>query len=89
LSVFLSSVFGGVSAGNPINSYLIAWEFGNISDNILIISAFLISWVTVGFIQIPAESYFFWKKFAILRNVLAFIFSILWAYVIFLLYKLF
>jgi hypothetical protein len=24
LSVFLSSVFGGVSAGNPINSYLIA-----------------------------------------------------------------
>jgi hypothetical protein len=89
LSIFLFSIFGGISAGNPVNSYLIAWEFGNISDNIIVISAFLISWVTVWFVQIPAESYFFWKKFAIFRNILAFIFSLLWAYIIFLLYKLF
>jgi len=89
LSIFLFSIFGGISAGNPVNSYLIAWEFGNISDNIIVISAFLISWVTVWFVQIPAESYFFWKKFAIFRNILAFMFSLLWAYIIFLLYKLF
>jgi hypothetical protein len=89
LSIFLFSIFGGISAGNPVNSYLIAWEFGNISDNIIVISAFLISWVTVWFVQIPAESYFFWKKFTIFRNILAFIFSLLWAYIIFLLYKLF
>ena len=89
LGWFVSAIFGSISAGNPINSYIIAWEFGWISANIIVISAFLISWVTVWLIQIPAESYFFGKKYAILRNILAFIFSLIWAYSIYLLYIIF
>jgi hypothetical protein len=42
----------------------------------------LISWVTVGIIQIPAESYFFGKKFTITRNIISFVFAILGAYLV-------
>jgi hypothetical protein len=60
-----------------------------LSDSIVIVWAFLISWVTVGFVQIPAESYYFGKKYAFLRNLLAFVFSLAWAYAIYLLYNIF
>ena len=89
LAWFMASVFGSLFAWNPINSYIIAGEFGFFPDTIIIVWAFLISWVTVGFVQIPAESYFFGKKYAFLRNVLAFVFSLLWAYIIYLLYNMF
>lgn len=89
LAWIVANILGSLFAGNPINSYIIAWEFGGLADNIIIVWAFLISWVTVGFIQIPAESYYFGKKYAFLRNILAFVFSLLWAYAIFLLYNIF
>jgi len=87
--VILSSIFWSISAWNSLNSYIIANNFWDIENHILIISSFLISWVTVWIIQIPAESYFFWKKFAITRNILSFIFSIIWAYIIYNLYYIF
>lgn len=82
-------ILWGLFAGNPINSYIIASEFWPIADNIIIIWTFLISWVTVGIVQIPAESYYFGKKYTIIRNILAFIFSLIWAYTIALLYTIF
>ena len=84
--VLLSDIFGSISVWSAINSYIIAHNFGDINKYMLVISSFLIAWVTVWIIQIPAESYFFWKKFAILRNILAFLFAILWAYLIYFLY---
>jgi len=81
--VFISNVLWSICAGNPINSYIIIWWLWDFERNILIFSAFLISWVTVWFIQLPAETYFFGKKFAILRNIISFILSILCAYVIY------
>jgi hypothetical protein len=79
----LVGIFGGVSAWNPINSYIIAWEMWNIEQNALIISVFLIARVTVWFVQIPAETYYFWKKYALVKNIINFIFSFIWGYIIY------
>ena len=62
LAWIIANIFGSLFAGNPINSYIIAWEFGVLSESIIVVWAFLISWVTVWFVQIPAESYYFGKK---------------------------
>jgi hypothetical protein len=83
LSVIISDLLWSILAGNPINSYLLIGELWNLEQNIIVATTFLISWITVGFIQIPAETYFFWKKFTIIRNVISFIFAILCSYLIY------
>lgn len=88
ISIVIADIFGSISAWNTINSYIIANSFWDINHNILIITTFLISWITVWFIQIPAEIYFFWKKFTIVRNITSFIFAIIAAYIIYFLMKL-
>lgn len=88
ISIVIADIFGSISAWNTINSYIIANSFWDINHNVLVITTFLISWITVWFIQIPAEIYFFWKKFTIVRNVTSFIFAIIAAYIIYFLMKL-
>jgi len=41
------------------------------------ITAFIISWVTVGIVQLPAESLMLGKKFAFTRNIVSFITAII------------
>lgn len=86
--VILADIFWSISVWNTINSYIIANSFWTINNYILVITAFLIAWVSVWIIQLPAESYFFGKKFAIIRNLISFIFAILWAYLVYFLYNL-
>lgn len=83
LSVIVADIFGSISAWNSINSYIIADSIWKLEDYMLVITVFLIAWVTVWFIQIPAEIYFFGKKFTIIRNIISFVFSIIWAYIIY------
>jgi len=85
VSVFRNSIFdpilgslvGSISAGNPITSYILGGEFLEQGVNLIAVTAFLVAWVTVGVLQLPAESMILGKKFAILRNVSSFIFAIL------------
>jgi len=86
LASFLANFLGSISAWNPVNSYIIASEFGSINFHWYIIAVFLSAWITVGFIQIPAESYYFGKKYAILRNILAFLFCFLVGFLVYFLY---
>ena len=79
-SIVGSSV-GSISAGNPITSYIFGGEMLNQGIGLLAVTAFLVAWVTVGIIQLPAESTILGKKFAILRNITAFILSIIVAIV--------
>ncbi len=88
LWVILADIFWSLSVGNTINSYIIANSFWDINDYILVISVFLIAWVSVWIIQFPAESYFFGRKFAIIRNLISFFFAIVGAYLIYFLYNL-
>jgi len=76
LDSFIGSTIGSISAGNPITSYIFGGEMLNQGIGLIAVTAFLVSWVTVGLIQLPAESAILGKKFALLRNITAFILSI-------------
>ena len=86
-SIFLADLLAGLFSGNPINSYILAWEIWFSIETIFLISVFLVSWITVWLVQIPAESYFFWIRYSIIRNILSFLFAILWGFLIMLLYN--
>ncbi len=73
----VGSSLGSILAGNPITSYIIGGELLKQGVSLLAVTAFIVAWVTVGLVQLPAESMLLGKKFAITRNVTAFIFSII------------
>jgi len=76
LDSLIGSLIGSISAGNPITSYIFGGEMLIQGVGLIAVTAFLVSWVTVGLIQLPAESVILGKKFALLRNLTAFILSI-------------
>ena len=77
LDSFIGSLVGSISAGNPITSYIFGGELLDQGIGFLAVTAFLVAWVTVGMIQLPAESTILGKRFAILRNLTAFILAII------------
>lgn len=77
LDSFIGSSIGSVLAGNPVTSYILGGELQSQGISLLAITAFLVAWVTVGIIQLPAESILLGKKFSITRNITAFIFSMI------------
>ncbi|TYB30843.1 MAG: hypothetical protein FXF47_07135 [Candidatus Mcinerneyibacterium aminivorans] len=74
---FIGSFLGSIFAGNPSNSYIIGEELLKNDISLFAITAFIMAWVTVGIVQLPAESSFFGIKFALIRNLFAFISSII------------
>ncbi len=74
---FLGATIGSLAAGNPITSYILARELTKLGISLAAITAFILAWVTVGIVQLPAESMILGKRFAVLRNVLSFISAIL------------
>jgi len=74
---FLGSMIGSISAGNPITSYLIGGELLQEGVSLFAVTAFITAWVTVGVIQLPAEASTLGKRFALLRNALSFLFSLI------------
>ena len=71
------AILGSVLAGNPITSYVLGGELLKLGVSLVAVTAFIVSWVTVGLVQLPAEALMLGKKFAITRNILSFIFSII------------
>ena len=71
---------GSVVAGNPVTSYLIAGDLLKQGISLIAVTSFIVSWVTVGVIQLPAEIQFLGKRFAIARNISAFVLSLLVAF---------
>ncbi|RLI26048.1 MAG: hypothetical protein DRO52_03165 [Candidatus Hecatellales archaeon] len=67
---------GSIAAGNPINSYVMGGELLKEGVSLYAVTAFIIAWVTVGLVQLPAEAAFLGGKFAILRNGLSFILAL-------------
>lgn len=79
---FIGSFIGSVSAGNPVISYLIGGEMLDNGVGLIAVTAFMITWTTVGVIQFPAESGILGKRFAVIRNIMAFVFAIISAIMI-------
>jgi len=73
---FIWDALWSVLTWNPITGYIIWKWFLDVNISLIAITSFLVSWTTVWFIQLPAESLVLWKKFAIYRNIWAFIISI-------------
>jgi len=68
--ISVGTLFGAVSSGNPIMSYIIAEELLNNNVTLYALSAFILSWVTLGIIQLPAEASIFGIRFTIYKNIL-------------------
>ena len=73
----IGALIGSISAGNPVNSYIIGGELVIENVSLMAITSFLVAWVTVGIIQFPAEATILGRRFACVRNVLGYILAIL------------
>jgi len=71
---------GSIAAGHPAASYVLGGELLGSSVSLLAVSALLISWVTVGIAQLPAEALLLGTRFAVTRNLVCFAAAILAAF---------
>ena len=51
-----SALLGSVSSGNAMTSYVLGGEFLSQGVSLFVVTIFILTWVTVGLIQFPAES---------------------------------
>jgi uncharacterized membrane protein YraQ (UPF0718 family) len=72
-----AGAIGSISAGNPITSYIIGGELLKDGVSLLAVTSFIVTWVTVGIVQLPAEATILGRRFAITRNILSFVLAIL------------
>lgn len=80
LDPLFGSLIGSISSGNPMISYILGGELLEQGVSLIAVTAFILSWVTVGIIQLPAESLMLGKKFALARNIVSFISSLIVAF---------
>jgi len=73
----IGALIGSISAGNPVNSYIIGGELVKENVSLIAITSFLVAWVTVGIVQFPAEATILGRRFACVRNILGYILAIL------------
>lgn len=69
-------VLGSILMGNPITGYVIGNELLQNGVGLVAVTAFLVAWVTVGLVQLPAEIIILGKGFAMARNITAFFMAI-------------
>ena len=76
LDPVIGAAAGSVAAGNPLTSYIIGGELLRRGVSLLAVIAFLMTWVTIGLVQLPAEAMFLGRRFAVARNLTAFVLAI-------------
>ena len=72
LDALIGASVGSVAAGHPLASYLLGGELLESGVSLIAVTAFIVSWVTVGIVQLPAEVLMLGARFAIYRNVICF-----------------
>jgi len=73
---FFAAAFGSVLAGNPVNSYVIGKGLLDVGVGLVGVTGFILTWVTVGLVQLPAEVAALGLRFALARAAVAFGLSI-------------
>jgi hypothetical protein len=76
IDLFLGASAGSVAAGHPMASYILGGELLAEGVSLLAVTALIVSWVTVGIVQLPAEALLLGERFAIYRNLMCFLFAI-------------
>jgi uncharacterized membrane protein YraQ (UPF0718 family) len=74
---FVGALVGSFSFGMSLTSYIIGGEFLKEGVSLLAVTAFVMSWTTVGIVMLPLEAKMLGKKFAIWRNIINFVFAII------------
>lgn len=77
LDAIKGASLGSILTGNPVTGYILGDGFIKAGVGLIAVTAFIVSWVTVGLVQLPAEALALGKKFAFCRNLSAFMMSIL------------
>ena len=67
---------GAVASGNAAVSYLIGGELLEEGTSLYAVTAFILAWVTLGFVQLPAEAAALGVRFTFYRNLFALIATI-------------
>jgi len=75
--ILVGTATGGVSVGQPFISYIIGGEFLKEGVSPYGVTAFILSFVTLGVVQLPLEFSIFGARFTLIRNILSIIFAIL------------
>ncbi|MEJ2033460.1 MAG: hypothetical protein P8Y63_10570 [Deltaproteobacteria bacterium] len=65
---FIGAVAGSLSFGIPITSYIAGGELLAKGVSLLAVTAFIMTWTTVGLAMLPLEASFLGKRFALVRN---------------------
>ena len=80
LDTLSGTLAGAVSMGQGMISYVVAEGLMEQGVSHYALSAFILSWITLGFVQLPAEASVFGIKFTVYRNILTLISTIVIAY---------
>ncbi len=74
---FIGAIAGSLSFGMALTSYVVGGEFLQRGVSLLAVTAFIMTWTTVGIAMLPLEAKMLGTKFAVWRNVFNFIFAII------------
>ena len=72
LDALIGASVGSVAIGHPLASYLLGGEMLKSGMSLVAVTALIVSWITVGIVQLPAEVLMLGVRFAIFRNVICF-----------------
>ena len=78
--IFIGAFMGAIANGQGSISFIIAEGLKEQNVSLYALSTFTLAWVSLGFVQLPAEIGVFGLKFTIIRNILAFLSTISIAY---------
>jgi hypothetical protein len=76
IDVLLGTGLGSLAAGHPLASYVLGGELLAAGVSLIAVTALIVSWVTVGLVQLPAEALLLGRRFAIYRNLGCLVFSV-------------
>jgi len=76
LDTLFGATIGSIAAGHPLASYLLGGELLGGGVSLTTVTALLVTWVTVGVIQLPAETLMLGSRFAVYRNIVSFVTAI-------------
>ena len=69
----IGTAAGAVAVGQALISYILGGELLGQGISMYAVTAFMLAWVTLGVVQLPAEAEVLGLRFTIYRNILAFV----------------
>lgn len=76
VGTFAGVFLGGLFAGNPVTSYVLAGEFMAAGVSVTIVTAFIVSWVTLGILHVTTEAAILGLRFTLWRTALCIVFAV-------------